>query len=61
MTIGQLDYNQDRGDLALQVQAMDFPTLETLRQRLGDTGQSVQLGSASREGDGVSARVVIGG
>ncbi len=61
VTIGQLDYNQDRGDLALQVQAMDFPTLETLRQRLGDTGQSVQLGSASREGDGVSARVVIGG
>ena len=61
MTIGQLDYNQDRGDLALQVQAMDFATLETLRRRLGDAGQSVQLGSASREGDGVSARVVIGG
>ena len=32
-----------------------------LRRRLGDAGQSVQLGSASREGDGVSARVVIGG
>ncbi|MFP5340399.1 MAG: type II secretion system protein GspL, partial [Gammaproteobacteria bacterium] len=46
---------------ALQVQAMDFPTLETLRRRLDETGQSVQLGSASREGDGVSARVVIGG
>ncbi|PZR53024.1 MAG: type II secretion system protein GspL, partial [Stutzerimonas stutzeri] len=61
VTIGQLDYNQDRGDLALQVQAMDFATLETLRRRLGDAGQSVQLGSASREGDGVSARVVIGG
>ncbi|WP_313056242.1 type II secretion system protein GspL [Pseudomonas lopnurensis] len=61
VTIGQLDYNQDRGDLALQVQAMDFATLETLRRRLGESGQSVQLGSASREGDGVSARVVIGG
>ncbi len=61
VTIGQLDYNQDRGDLALQVQAMDFATLETLRRRLGEAGQSVQLGSASREGDGVSARVVIGG
>jgi len=61
VTIGQLDYNQDRGDLALQVQAMDFATLETLRRRLGEAGQNVQLGSASREGDGVSARVVIGG
>lgn len=61
VTIGQLDYNQDRGDLALQVQAMDFATLETLRRRLGEAGQNVQLGSASRDGDGVSARVVIGG
>ncbi|EXF42865.1 general secretion pathway protein L [Pseudomonas sp. BAY1663] len=61
VNVDQLDYNQDRGDLALQVRAMDFATLETLRRRLGETGQSVQLGSASREGDGVSARVVIGG
>ena len=61
VTIGQLDYNQDRGDLAMQVRAMDFATLETLRRRLGEAGQSVQLGSANREGDAVSARVVIGG
>lgn len=61
VSIGQLDYNQARGDLALQVRASDFAALEQLRQRLGETGESVQLGSASRDGDAVSARVVIGG
>lgn len=61
VSISQLDYNQGRGDMALQVQASDFAALEQLRQRLGETGRSVQLGSASREGDSVSARVVIGG
>lgn len=61
VSIGQLEYSQTRGDLALQVRASDFATLEQLRQRLGETGESVQLGSASRDGDAVSARVVIGG
>lgn len=61
VSIGQLDFNQARGDLALQVRASDFAALEQLRQRLGQTGESVQLGSASRDGDAVSARVVIGG
>ena len=35
--------------------------LERLRERLEESGLSVQMGSASREGAGVSARVVIGG
>lgn len=61
VTVSQLDYNQARGDLALQVRASDFATLEQLRQRLGETAENVQLGSASRDGDAVSARVVIGG
>lgn len=61
VSIGQLEYSQARGDLALQVRASDFATLEQLRLRLGQTGESVQLGSASRDGDAVSARVVIGG
>ena len=61
VTISQLDYNQARGDLALQVRASDFATLEQLRQRLGETAENVQLGSASRDGDAVSARVVVGG
>ncbi len=61
VTIGQLDYSDGQGALAMQVQAQDFSTLETLRQRLAETGQPVELGSASRDGDGVSARVVIGG
>lgn len=61
VSIGQLDYNQARGDLAMQVRASDFAALEQLRQRLGETGENVQLGSASRDGDAVSARVVMGG
>ena len=31
-----------------------------LRQRLADSGLAVQLGSASREEGGVSARLVVG-
>ena len=59
--IRQLDYSEQRGDLALQVQAPGFAELERLRERLQDSGLAVQLGSASREAEGVSARVVIGG
>lgn len=61
VTVDRLDYNETRGDLALEVRAADFAALEQLRQRLNEQGQSVQLGSASRDGDAVSARVVIGG
>src|SRR5690606_13399098 len=61
VTVDRLDYNHTRGDLALEVRAADFAALEQLRQRLNEQGQSVQLGSASRDGDAVSARVVIGG
>lgn len=59
--IRQLDYSEQRGDLALQVQAPGFAELERLRERLQENGLAVQLGSASREAEGVSARVVIGG
>lgn len=61
VTIDQLDYSQSRGDLALQVRASDFAALEQLRLRLARSGQPVQMGSASRDGDTVSARVVMGG
>ncbi|MET1079158.1 MAG: type II secretion system protein GspL [Pseudomonas sp.] len=61
LSVEQLDYSQTRGDLALQVRAADFAALEQLRQRLSDAGMAVQLGSANREENGVTARVVIGG
>ncbi len=61
MTVQQLDFSQERGDLALQLQADDFASLEQLRQRLQQAGLQVQLGSASREAQGVSARMLIGG
>lgn len=57
----QLDFSLTRGDLALQVQAPGFEALDGLRQRLVEAGLSVQVGSASREESGVSARLVIGG
>ena len=59
--VNQLDYSASRADLALQLQAPGFAELESLRERLQQAGLSVQMGSASREADGVSARLVIGG
>ena len=59
--VNQLDYSAPRGDLSLQLQAPGFAELERLRERLEESGLSVQMGSASREAEGVSARVVIGG
>ena len=64
LSVQQLDYSGDGGDggeLALQLRADDFASLEQLRQRLLQAGLQVQLGSASREEQGVSARMVIGG
>ncbi|AYF87415.1 MULTISPECIES: type II secretion system protein GspL [unclassified Pseudomonas] len=59
--VQQLDFSEIRGDLALQVQAPGFDALERLRERLIGSGLSVQMGSASRDQSGVSARLVIGG
>ncbi|WP_212630205.1 type II secretion system protein GspL [Pseudomonas sp. KB-10] len=59
--VNQLDYSATRADLSLQLQAPGFAELERLRERLEAAGLSVQMGSASREAEGVSARVVIGG
>lgn len=61
VSIQQLDFSELRGDLAMQVQAPGFGELERLRERLQEAGLAVQLGSASRETVGVSARLVIGG
>lgn len=59
--VEQLDFNAQRGDVALNLQAQDFAALERLRERLLEGGMAVQMGSASREESGVSARLVIGG
>lgn len=59
--VEQLDFNAQRGDVALNLQAQDFAALERLRERLLESGMAVQMGSASREESGVSARLVIGG
>lgn len=61
LVVAQVDYSQSRGDLVLQVRARDFADLEQLRQRLTESGLSVQVGSASREEQGVTARVVLRG
>jgi general secretion pathway protein L len=61
LTVQAVDFSQERGDLAMQLHADDFASLEHLRQRLQQAGLQVQLGSASREAQGVSARMIIGG
>ncbi|MDF5810581.1 type II secretion system protein GspL [Pseudomonas aeruginosa] len=61
VSVEQLDFSAARGDVALQVRAPGFDVLERLRSRLSESGLAVQLGSASRDGSTVSARLVIGG
>lgn len=61
VSVQQLDFSARRGDLALNLQASDFAVLEKLRARLQEAGLVVEMGSASRESSGVSARLVIGG
>lgn len=61
LMVVQVDFSQERGDLALQIRAKDFSALEQLRKRLVEGGVRVQLGSASREEQGITARVVLGG
>jgi len=60
LQIEQVNYSQERGSLAVEVHADTFAQLEQLRLRLTEDGLSVQLGSASRDEQGVSARIVIG-
>ncbi|WP_068830158.1 type II secretion system protein GspL [Pseudomonas sp. BMS12] len=59
--VEQLDFSAQRGELAFNLLASDFATLESLRGRLQDAGLAVDMGSASRQDSGVSARLVIGG
>lgn len=59
--IEQLDFSAPRGELAFSVLASDFTVLESVRGRLQESGLQVQMGSASRDDSGVSARLVIGG
>ena len=61
LRIEQLEYSAERADLALQVRSPDFTVLEQLRVQLEQGGQRVQMGSASRDAEGVSARLVVGG
>ena len=58
--VQRLDYSRGRGDLSLELRASDFAELERLRQRLIDAGNLVQLGSANRDEQGVTARLVLG-
>ncbi|MCJ8168773.1 type II secretion system protein GspL [Atopomonas sediminilitoris] len=57
----QVDYRRSADSLSLEVEASDFAALEALRRQLQEQGLDAQVGSASREGDNVVARVQIGG
>lgn len=60
LQVHEMAYSKSRGDLAVQMKAKDFSELDDLRQRLAATGLNVQMGSASREEQGVTARLIIG-
>lgn len=60
-SVQQVEFNQQRGDLVLQLRATDFVSLEALRQQLLQSGVAAHMGSATSEGTGVSARITLGG
>lgn len=60
LTVEVIEYQEQRAGLTLELKAKDFSELEQLRQHLNHAGIAAQLGSANREQDGVSARMMIG-
>lgn len=60
LVVEQMDFSEEDNRLALQAQVADFAALEAFRQQLSDAGLAVQMGSASRSEQGVSARILIG-
>lgn len=59
LSLERLRWSAAQGELQLDVRATDFEALERLRQRLGQQTLRVQMGTASRTADGVSARLEL--
>lgn len=60
-SIVSINYNQRGGEMRLNIVANDFAAVEQLRAGLADAGLAAVMESSSAQGDGVRARIRVGG
>ncbi len=60
-SIVSINYNQRGGEMRLNIVARDFAAVEQLRAGLADAGLAAVMESSSAQGDGVRARIRVGG
>ncbi len=60
-SIVSINYNQRGGEMRLNIVANDFAAVEQLRAGLAGAGLAAVMESSSAQGDGVRARIRVGG
>lgn len=60
-SIVSINYNQRGGEMRLNIVARDFAAVEQLRAGLAGAGLAAVMESSSAQGDGVRARIRVGG
>ncbi|MEQ9464495.1 MAG: type II secretion system protein GspL [Haliea sp.] len=60
-SIVSINYSQRGGEMRLNIVAKDFAEVEQLRAGLADAGLAAIMESSSAQGDGVRARIRVGG
>jgi len=61
ITLRSMNYNRQRGELSIDVQAGSFDQLDRYKQALAATGYKVEIGSAINEKNSVRSRMNISG
>ncbi len=61
ITLRSMNYNRQRGELSIDVQAGSFDQLDKYKQALAATGYNVEIGSAINEKNSVRSRMNISG
>ena len=56
-----INYNQQRGELVLEMQAQSFEQLESLKQSIVGAGLGAKIGSAVQEKDFWRGRISVSG
>jgi general secretion pathway protein L len=61
LTVQQLRFDNQRGDLQFEVKSKSLDQLDQLKQRLADAGLSVDINSATEQDNAVMGRIVVRG
>lgn len=59
--VDSINYNQRGGEMRLGITAPDYSAVERIREALGGAGVDAVLESSATDGDGVRARLRVGG